>query len=477
MPDRRRSAARRAAPPLARADRATPRSAPPPDRRANAGGRSRATRPPSWSISTGASARPTLSRRSLDEPAHLIGRAAIAPEQDEARRIGVGEEAPLVERAAPRRRSQGRRREVRSARRIVSTRRCPVRNDVTTQSARIKPGQVGYRSAAPAEDGLPPLVPAMTALRTEERAALADRARQRTMMHPRWRCRSSPQIRSAVERVGDRPGLDPVVDALVAEIGADRDRRQRTEQIGILALQSLPFAARFALAAHGAELHPQPAAFSGAAARRLGSGRDAVARAAAASSAPAARRSGRGRSARECALETAEAGAVAVGAGAGGAEGAAAAGAAVWARRRSRRAAAPGAPSAARAAAADVRPAGAARRRSACRGREPACPPGSSGLTLIGRVSARISGIVRTAARRRMPGPAMIGQPQAAGEDAHDDQRADDPQADARARRDPRRAVGEELGSAPRGRPVRDCRPSLTSPRPARPRSRRGRKR
>ena len=43
-----------------------------------------------------ASARPTLSRNDVNQPADLVGRAAIAAEQDEARRIGRGEKAPLV---------------------------------------------------------------------------------------------------------------------------------------------------------------------------------------------------------------------------------------------------------------------------------------------------------------------------------------------------------------------------------------------
>jgi len=57
--------------------------------------------------------------------------------------------------------------------------------------------------------------------------------------------------------VRDRPGLDPVIYSFFTEIGADRDRRQCPEEIGILAFQPFPFAARFAFGAHGAELQPQ----------------------------------------------------------------------------------------------------------------------------------------------------------------------------------------------------------------------------
>src|SRR5271170_3538857 len=58
--------------------------------------------------------------------------------------------------------------------------------------------------------------------------------------------------------IGDRAGLDAVIDTLVAEIGADRDPREFAEQIGVLVLETLPFAARFAFAARCAELKPQP---------------------------------------------------------------------------------------------------------------------------------------------------------------------------------------------------------------------------
>ena len=49
------------------------------------GGRSRRTRPPSWSISTRMSA-PTAVARGLRQPAHLIGVAHVAGEQDHAAR-------------------------------------------------------------------------------------------------------------------------------------------------------------------------------------------------------------------------------------------------------------------------------------------------------------------------------------------------------------------------------------------------------
>src|SRR6266436_6242710 len=51
-----------------------------------------------------------------------------------------------------------------------------------------------------------------------------------------------------------RPGLDPVVDPLVAEIGADGRRREIAEQIRILSLDPTPFLARRILAAYRAEL-------------------------------------------------------------------------------------------------------------------------------------------------------------------------------------------------------------------------------
>ena len=60
------------------------------------GGRRRATRPPSWSISTGASARATAGAQILDQPARALGRVDIAGEQNEAQRIGVTEEGAFV---------------------------------------------------------------------------------------------------------------------------------------------------------------------------------------------------------------------------------------------------------------------------------------------------------------------------------------------------------------------------------------------
>src|SRR6516164_646367 len=50
-------------------------------------------------------------------------------------------------------------------------------------------------------------------------------------------------------RVGNGPCLDAVIDPLFAEIGADRARREATEQIGILALDAFPSLPRRILAA------------------------------------------------------------------------------------------------------------------------------------------------------------------------------------------------------------------------------------
>src|SRR5271169_3766537 len=62
-------------------------------------------------------------------------------------------------------------------------------------------------------------------------------------------------------RVPDRSRQNTVIDALVAEIGANRHRRQVAEQIRIAALDASPFLARIPLAAHRAELKPHPCRF------------------------------------------------------------------------------------------------------------------------------------------------------------------------------------------------------------------------
>ena len=87
------------------------RKARPADSSASAAAPSRCTRPPSWSISTGASARPTASRMLVDQGAHLLRRVDIALEQDEAPRVGVAQKA-----RAPARRAKGRLRPVMKAR-------------------------------------------------------------------------------------------------------------------------------------------------------------------------------------------------------------------------------------------------------------------------------------------------------------------------------------------------------------------------
>ena len=42
--------------------------------------------------------------------------------------------------------------------------------------------------------------------------------------------------------IAERPGLDPIIDALVAEIGAHRDGGEPAQQIGVFVLQPRPFA-------------------------------------------------------------------------------------------------------------------------------------------------------------------------------------------------------------------------------------------
>src|SRR5260370_37151257 len=55
-------------------------------------------------------------------------------------------------------------------------------------------------------------------------------------------------------RIGDRPGLNAIVDAAVAKIGARGGESQRSEEIALLTLQALPFPLRGLGRAHRAEL-------------------------------------------------------------------------------------------------------------------------------------------------------------------------------------------------------------------------------
>src|SRR5260370_22257551 len=66
--------------------------------------------------------------------------------------------------------------------------------------------------------------------------------------------------------VADRAGLDAVIDAALAKIGARPSRIQRAEQIAVRLLQFLPFVPGRLLAAQGAEL--QAVAGDGGRARR-----------------------------------------------------------------------------------------------------------------------------------------------------------------------------------------------------------------
>ena len=188
------------------------------------------------------------------------------------------------------------------------------------------------------------------------------------MMHPTLRRFSSPQIRSA-SAIG--ASLEAVKHPLVAEIGANRGRRDTAEQVRIGPPDTVPFLARRLLAAHRSELDPGAARLLRRS-RFCGSGRSGVRpwravcrRAAAAgpvapdSAAPAA---GRHRRRLGCG-------------------------------RMERRQKAPWAvASASRAAAAGAPPPRASGYRSACRDPGPPCRPGFSGFTFVGRSSARISG-------------------------------------------------------------------------------------
>src|SRR5260221_2137744 len=55
-------------------------------------------------------------------------------------------------------------------------------------------------------------------------------------------------------RIGDRPGMNAIVDAAVAKIGARGGESQRSEEIALLTLQALPFPLRGLGRAHRAEL-------------------------------------------------------------------------------------------------------------------------------------------------------------------------------------------------------------------------------
>src|SRR5258708_26285605 len=80
-------------------------------------------------------------------------------------------------------------------------------------------------------------------------------------------------------RIGDRPGLNAIVDAAVAKIGARGGESQRSEEIALLTLQALPFPLRGLGRAHRAELKAVALAAGGCwrwrrgGARRLALGR------------------------------------------------------------------------------------------------------------------------------------------------------------------------------------------------------------
>src|SRR5713226_1882475 len=77
-------------------------------------------------------------------------------------------------------------------------------------------------------------------------------------------------------RIGDRPGLNAIVDAATAEIGARGSESQGAEEIPLLALQALPFLLRGVGRAHRAEL--QAVALAAGGRRRGGAGRLALGR-------------------------------------------------------------------------------------------------------------------------------------------------------------------------------------------------------
>src|SRR6185437_5238847 len=67
-------------------------------------------------------------------------------------------------------------------------------------------------------------------------------------------------------RIGDRPGLNAIVDAARAEIGALRGEAQRAEQVALLALQMVPLLLRGLGRTYRAEL--QAVALAGGGRRR-----------------------------------------------------------------------------------------------------------------------------------------------------------------------------------------------------------------
>ena len=81
-----------------------------------------------------------------------------------------------------------------------------------------------------------------------------DDARQMTLSQ------LTAELRSG-RRVADRPRLNTVIDAFVAEVGTNRHRVQVAEQIRIASLDASPFLARHSLATHRTELKPHPSRF------------------------------------------------------------------------------------------------------------------------------------------------------------------------------------------------------------------------